>query len=1343
MRRGTRVGQAYVALTVDGSGINEEITNEIGDINFEEITKDAKKRAKDGWSAEELIATDNLAENVRTDMEHALKNIAHALEKDSAISGAIRQEVREGFNSGDFEHLFQQMQKHGGLNLSGEIERSFKEGVVNGINKGLQEAALRGGTFEMLSERGGITRPNENYQRVLRQGLEAFKATEAEYAALFDEAAKREAKREKDRLDAEALIQKARVAQHRATEAQMERDRKDYLARLRADIERRSALMAREQELMARVQEDDRWNKAVERAQERIRQVRFDSRVAESAIRNAELKLATLLADREALELKLDLDLPARELAMVEAKIRSIDATIELDYDSNALRRSLAGAGGSASHDFSSTIGKMFGKRSRNNFLNLIGSTIGGAAKMASLGTKAVQGFAQGFSEVSENASRFQKLLNGISQAGVNAGLTGGRAFAGIGASAAAAGPAIAVVILAMSAMVSVASALLAIVTALVATITSALVGALFVAGGAILALVTAGGLLTAAFTSMTEEQRKFLASSFTPVRDAFAGLGQIIFQEFTRPMENGRSAIEQWSRNIQNALALVGPLAKSVGRAFAEAGNIITGAFSGAGVQMFLATLTGPIQGLTNGMGTLEFIVNRLSVAFDGFFNGMLAMFSAALPYVAQFADYLARVGTNFTKWTTSPKGQNSIADFASRAVQSLQSLWGFVVAFTKGLSAVLFSPEAQSLGNTMFDYLADAFRRFKRAVADGSLQQWFADAASFGARAWGVLKAFGQMLSALNDSGVLKAVGFMFEYFAISLDAVAFFLGPVIKLFGLFGPAIAASVLSPLAIASTALMVFVGGVRELGNLLSHIPGLDFLNTGDVDWDGIFGNIGKVKNQFTDAFKAAPPVTLPDRKQYKPPSTSGGGSWLNSILNSGGSARDKTYQKDGGNLPDPPTKPEWRNPYAGWANSLIDEGPKISAQIKNAMISVNKQVSNAIRKAANAKTGDAARSALLDIASNIRDSADQTVNSARDALNSAAQRLASATTKGEAKRALAEVASAQRDLAAALANQRRINNVARRVNAQRLVDPANVKALVSGLKVQNATLADYAVAQERLAKRLDSAKQRLKDAIAMRDDFRKTITDSVKTYGALTTAQKQTVDGVEQALTYKDITQNLSDRLTKIKDFYTNLRVLLGLGLSNDAYKQIVDAGVEQGSEYAAALVAGGAGAVAQVNSLTSQIASAASSLGSAASSRMYQAGVDAARGLVEGLTSLSAQLDSAAARLGNSIARSIRRSLGIKSPSTVLIGMMEHVGDGAVIGLRNQQGKVDEAASRLFDNVKVSPEVAAYAAAVGGSPTVSGNGGQKFRDLIVNTPTENPQAVAMEVLSEVTGRL
>jgi hypothetical protein len=418
---------------------------------------------------------------------------------------------------------------------------------------------------------------------------------------------------------------------------------------------------------------------------------------------------------------------------------------------------------------------------------------------------------------------------------------------------------------------------------------------------------------------------------------------------------------------------------------------------------------------------------------------------------------------------------------------------------------------------------------------------------------------------------------------------------------------------------------------------------------------------------------------------------------------------------------------------------------------------------------AATAAAGEASASMVSSAVA----SRDAMVASADAAVQAAAQRLAGATTKKEAKAALAALQEAQRNYlmaqrkgqelieqaeagarqmgdSAAMA-QARIDWANRIMTQQTVYTYENAVGLYRGMAVENATLADYAQARLWVAERLERANQQLADAIAMRDNYALAVADSARAFASILTAQAKTIDGVQQSLTAGDITDNLRERLEKVKKFHSQLRLLLAQGLSQDAYKQLVDAGVEQGSAYVDALVEGGQGSISEVNNLTGQISAAAGGLGTEAGSFLYQAGVDAAQGLVDGLMSLSSQLDAAALALGESIAAQIAHALGIASPSRVLRAMMGDVGDGAVLGLDDQHAKVAAASAALASRIAVSPEVAAYAAQQGDSPTIAGgvsgndenDNGRRFRDLVIQTPTQDPHGVAMEVLNEVTGRL
>lgn len=389
-------------------------------------------------------------------------------------------------------------------------------------------------------------------------------------------------------------------------------------------------------------------------------------------------------------------------------------------------------------------------------------------------------------------------------------------------------------------------------------------------------------------------------------------------------------------------------------------------------------------------------------------------------------------------------------------------------------------------------------------------------------------------------------------------------------------------------------------------------------------------------------------------------------------------------------------------------------------------------------------------------IGEDISSAAEDLVSEAQDSVGEAYDALLGSTTKRQKTRNLAIFKTARNELLKTIKAYENSKIVQKILESQsKLTDAAgglfdssgnaitkNYMALAEGLKVQNATLADFAEARSVVADRIAEATSKLDEAIQLRDGFKQQVADSILAFGSLLTAQAQTLNGIEQGLTSTGIIDNLKDRLTKIREFSKNLDILLTRGLSQDAYKQLVEAGPEAGADYVNAIVAGGVGAVRDINKLTGAIAVEAEKLGTAASNRLYQAGVDSAKGFLEGLQSLDDELKGAAERLGNLIAQQIKKTLGIASPSKVMLGYMANVRDGLVIGLDNAVGVVTSAAGRLGEAVSVgvrSPDL-------NPTSTTTASSGGKVIDMsgwTVQSDTADPAAVAHEVMNDVIAKL
>lgn len=1112
-----------------------------------------------------------------------------------------------------------------------------------------------------------------------------------------------------------------------------------------------------------------------------------------------------------------------------------------IDRQSDAIRRAVDGAvsgngrnGSRGGRDggLGGTIGRLFGAGSRNNGLNLIGKSIGGIVSLTEKAAKFATGFAEGISAAGKGAGLVGTLLSGLNGAGFSPA-TLAKGFSGLTATLPVLAISIGVVLFAASALVSVLGALLAIVIALSATIVSALVGALAVAGPLLGAFIAGAGLLVAAFTSMTEAQRTYLKTAFEPFHQAITGVGQIIFTEFTKPLYDGRTAIQVWADNLTKALVPLADVASKSAGAFARGINTITASLSGQGFDKFFTALG----------QELPSIIESLSSAFGKFLNGVGATFAVIMPYVTQFADYLERVATSFAKWSNSAKGQNSIADFVGRAIDSLKSFWGFLKEVGGLLADLFFDEDAQKSGNNMFDGMTAALQRFRGWLKKQDLKKWFDDAEAFAKDAKKALGRFVDLITDLYEDGTLEAIGDALSAMGDAFKFIDKWISPVI---GYLRDGLADAIEDVLDVVQGMIDLVYGAVDAWNSLKDAIKGA--LDTGPGSsiqappeptqpWDGPSTTVPQARAQTTGGMLGNALAKVANKW-----GKFGNGPDLDDLQESGQQALANTLESHGGHMAEPSDgdkdgsksgskdssgkngdkskrrfemDTEWVNPYKAWAEALLNQAEDVAGQIRASvlegqqaiaasLIDVSESLASTLRdvgssalsavadaaksldaseivdsfnsviqqaaEAANAAMQSANESAASTIA-NANATREQMIATAQSAYDSAVAAVGAATTPGQAAKALKALKEAEANLhlarlrgeqlveearaaadgmiGQASASQDQIARVQNLLSDWSAVSLERVGDLISGVPRQNATLGDYAEARRIVAERLAAANDQLVNAIGLRDNYASSVADSVRSFGSLLTASAKTINGVTQALTAGDVTDNLSDRLTKIKTFQENLRQLLANGISEEAYKQLVDAGVDTGGAYAQAILDGGQGSISQVNDLTAQIGASADALGGASSSFLYQAGVDAAQGLVDGLTSLSSELESAATALGEAIAQAIRDALGIRSPSRVLIADMDYVGDGAAVGLDNQRIKVSAAAARLSEQIRVSPEVAAYASSQGASPTANGEGvsgnspDTRFRDLIVHTPTEDPIAVAHEVVNEITGRL
>jgi hypothetical protein len=127
------------------------------------------------------------------------------------------------------------------------------------------------------------------------------------------------------------------------------------------------------------------------------------------------------------------------------------------------------------------------------------------------------------------------------------------------------------------------------------------------------------------------------------------------------------------------------------------------------------------------------------------------------------------------------------------------------------------------------------------------------------------------------------------------------------------------------------------------------------------------------------------------------------------------------------------------------------------------------------------------------------------------------------------------------------------------------------------------------------------------------------------------------TTETVKSLANAETIISKYRDILGQTRAFADNLGKLKAMNISGELYSQILAGGLDQGAAIAASLVAGGQGAVTELNGLFGELAAEGGKLGEQAAQVMYGAGVDLSDGLIAGLLSADEKLKQAAEKLAN----------------------------------------------------------------------------------------------------------
>lgn len=365
---------------------------------------------------------------------------------------------------------------------------------------------------------------------------------------------------------------------------------------------------------------------------------------------------------------------------------------------------------------FADQTGTMFGRGSRNNFLNVIGGMARGMVGLLGVVPRVIKGFL-------EVGSAFTGAFKEVRQTGGGIFNLLSAGFSGVGAAALKAGPALigfaaiaAGMALVLGPLIGIMSMLAGIVTALAASLTFALAGALGAVAAVVLPGVAALSTMAGAWMALSDAQKEALKADFQPVTRAFRELGEVA----------GRGIFDRMgdqARRLAPVIEGLRGMFRRVGDAIGDVNESFLTSLEGPGFQAWRDAFEDFLPGAVRTLG--DVVKNTLG-GFGGIFRGMI-------PFMERTLEWLDKITTRFTEWANSAKGQNQIKQFFEDAGDSAASVGGFLESILGFISEIF--DKGRQTGDNIFDKMA-------RSIEDATtwleknpdaLSDWFEDAEKF----------------------------------------------------------------------------------------------------------------------------------------------------------------------------------------------------------------------------------------------------------------------------------------------------------------------------------------------------------------------------------------------------------------------------------------------------------------------------------------------------------------------------------------------------------------------------------------------------------------------------------
>ncbi|MEV5080332.1 phage tail tape measure protein [Streptomyces sp. NPDC056159] len=228
----------------------------------------------------------------------------------------------------------------------------------------------------------------------------------------------------------------------------------------------------------------------------------------------------------------------------------------------------------------------------------------------------------------------------------------------------------------------------------------------------------------------------------------------------------------------------------------------------------------------------------------------------------------------------------------------------------------------------------------------------------------------------------------------------------------------------------------------------------------------------------------------------------------------------------------------------------------------------------------------------------------------------------------------------------------------------------------------QNVKLLKLAKEREKVAAALKVAQAKLNDLKKAKADMASGISGKARDFGSFSSAFDLSEYGDNSA---SAVLARLKGKLQGIVNFRKNLNTLASRGLGKGIIAELAQAGPDEGGQMAQALLNATGSQIKEMNSTFSAIGKESDALGNKVAGDYYKSGIQAAEGLVKGLKAKESKLTKAITDLANKMVKTLKKKLGIKSPSRVFRTQGQFTGEGFALGVEDEQNRVQDAVNAL----------------------------------------------------------